>query len=348
MSQVPKMESYFREGLNALFIGKHGVGKTQMVRELAESLGIKVKYYSCATLDPFTDLVGVPVPRENENGVETLKMIRPHDIDEAELIFFDEANRADDKVLNAMLEIIQFGSINGEKLPNLRCCWAAINPPEEGYHVQELDPAFIDRFDIYEQINPTPTVSYLSTKMAKPVAQALVSWYQDHNQAQRDEESYISPRRLEKIGHVVEALGTPSIVPKLLPPGGEYDSSKLVEMLKIALNPEVSTGGEFNKAALGPNEKIVYKADWIYKNQETVVEILQEGECTDETKKKVVKALSDRLGPERWVEVMEKVLPHVEKMWVEAEIATMSEDKVNEFRWKAPEGSDVQKMLWGI
>lgn len=347
MALVPKAEAYYRAGLNVLLIGKHGVGKTQSLMEMCEELGITMKYYSCSTLDPFTDLVGVPVPRETEEGIETLKMIRPHEIDEAELIFFDELNRADDKTLNAVFEIIQFGSINGEKLKNLKCCWAAINPPEEGYHVQELDPALIDRFDVYEQINPTPTVAYLSTKMAKPIAQALVAWFSEHNQTQRDDESYISPRRLEKIGTVVQALGLPNQVPKLLPPGGSYDSSKLMEMLKVAMAPESMKTGEFNKAALGPNEQIVYKGDWIVKNVDDVVNILQDEKCTDETKKKVVKALSDRVGPERWIGAMDKILPHVEKMWIEAEIADMPQDKVNEIRWKIDNETDLGGLLWG-
>ena len=41
---------------------------------------------------------------------------------------FDELNRAKPKVRNAVMELIQFRSINGIKFNNLRMIWAAINP----------------------------------------------------------------------------------------------------------------------------------------------------------------------------------------------------------------------------
>ena len=47
------------EGLNALLVGYHGVSKTQMHLEEAKSLGLKIKYYSNSTLDPWSDLVGI-------------------------------------------------------------------------------------------------------------------------------------------------------------------------------------------------------------------------------------------------------------------------------------------------
>jgi len=50
------------QGLNLLSVGYHGVGKTQMVLEEAKSLELKMKYYSSSTLDPWSDLVGIPVP----------------------------------------------------------------------------------------------------------------------------------------------------------------------------------------------------------------------------------------------------------------------------------------------
>ena len=85
------------KGLNGLLYGDHGVGKTQLIRDIANSLGLKLKYYSAATLDPYSDVVGIPVPVDNiaNDGVthKQLQFIRPHDIDEAEIVFFDEFNR---------------------------------------------------------------------------------------------------------------------------------------------------------------------------------------------------------------------------------------------------------------
>jgi hypothetical protein len=102
-----------------------------------------------------------PLPQGGESGTH-LQMVRPRDVDDAELIFFDEFNRADPKVHNAVLEIVQFQTINGEKLPHARMVWAAMNPPGKEYDVEDLDPALVDRFDVYEEVKATPSVTYLA------------------------------------------------------------------------------------------------------------------------------------------------------------------------------------------
>src|SRR3990167_4939767 len=231
-------KTYIKHGFNVLLIGPAGTGKTESVRDIASQFGLKVKSYSCATLDPFTDLVGVPVPQKDEKtGREYLKMVRPIDIDEADIVFFDELNRARTEVQDAVLEIINNRTINGDLLPNLKCCWAAMNPPNDVYNVDELDPALMDRFDIYLEFSPRPSVAYMTQHVSKPVAIALKSWYDDRIKSKREE--YISPRRLMKIGLVFEACKTKSSVLQSLPPGGKYDSSKLYQLLNQAVNPEI-------------------------------------------------------------------------------------------------------------
>ena len=253
LSLIPRAEQYYQNGLNVLLISDHGVGKTALVTALADKLGISMKYFSAATMDPFTDLVGVPFPKEvsvegeatastggttrASETVRVLEMVRPRDVDNAELIFFDELNRADPRVLAAVFELIQFRSINGEKLPKLKAVWAAINPPnsDKEYEVETLDPALVDRFDVYEELKPKPSVKYMKQNMSVEVAEVLVDWWKNHEKGRRGETSYISPRRLEKIGVAVTRLGTTSVVKKLLPPGGVYDWKVLQDNLGEAL-----------------------------------------------------------------------------------------------------------------
>ena len=187
------------EGLNTLLVGSHGVGKTLLTLEEAENMGLTMKYYSSATLDPWSDLVGIPVPVDT-NGSKQLRFIRPADVEDAEILFFDELNRAHPKTINAILEAIQFHSINGVPLPRLKMVWAAINPPDDIYSVNELDPVVIDRFHVHLQIKAEPSVGYYIEKagIAPNIAKALVMWWQrdlDDNLRQM-----ISPRRLEYMG----------------------------------------------------------------------------------------------------------------------------------------------------
>lgn len=216
---------------NVMFIGKHGTGKTASIYQLAEEMNLNALILSCSTLDPFTDLVGVPVPRVNAAGKDYLQMVRPLALDEADIVFFDELNRARQEVRDAVLEIINNRSINGEPLPRLKACWAAINPPGEEYDVDELDPALMDRFDVFQEFKARPSVRYMSQYVPKEIAAAVIQWWQAHNRAKMP---YISPRRLMKIAEIYHLTHDYTTVINTIPPGIEADSAKLWDMLKDA------------------------------------------------------------------------------------------------------------------
>ena len=228
------LQTYIEKGFNVLLQGKHGVGKTMVLTEACDSLGLNMKYYSASSLDPYTDLVGVPKFVTLDDGTEVLKSVRPQEINEAEVVFFDEVNRADPKVLNAIFELVQFRSINGEKLPNLKCVVAAQNPPDGDYNVEPLDPALADRFQIMLDVKPEVSLQYLKTVLMEDTATALVSWHRGHG----EKADYISPRRIEMIGHVWEATNDKLSLAAAMPPGGIFDVGKLFNLLNNTALPE--------------------------------------------------------------------------------------------------------------
>ncbi len=317
---IPNAELYLRNEFNVMLIGKHGTGKTQSIMDIVKEMGWKMKYYSCATLDPYTDLVGVPVPRKVDGSdKETLKMIRPIEIDDADIIFFDELNRADPKVQNAVLEIIQFGTINGERLTNLKCCWAAINPPDEGYEVDELDPALLDRFDVFHEILPSPSVAYMSQFIRPQIAQALKYWWDDQNRKKR-KDGYISPRRLMKLGLIWEATKSERSLKATIPPGVSTDVQKLVNLLKDAEDPKRRE--EKRKANLGTSA-----AQFAYANRSKLqterpklIKHLVANPNELETHKRVLDALEKGVGGgpliSNWGEVLNHINPALLEGWV--------------------------------
>lgn len=327
-SLLPNADTYIKNNMNVMLIGLHGTGKTETVRQIAADMGYKVKSYSCATLDPFTDLVGVPIPVE-VNGRQVLKMIRPVEIDEAEIVFFDELNRARPEVQDAVLEIINNRTINGEPLPNLKCCWAAINPPNGDYNVDELDPALMDRFDAYIEFTPRPSVAYMSQTVPKEVAQALKSWWDDHNKEKRD--TYISPRRLHKIGLVWMAHKSKRALLQSLPPGGKYDSTKLYMMLDAAINPHK------REAAPGIGDAAAGEYDFSNaKNLQTkapaLAQFLQSNPMALETHRKVQNTLSNGVSGEVLVREWDEVLDSLHEPVLEALITSYPQPKQSQMR----------------
>lgn len=366
---IPSAEAYLDMHANVLLIALHGVGKTVSIIDLAKQRGLKFKYYSCSTLDPYTDLVGVPTPRDycpacaeyfkdapkcpNCQGktVEALKMVRPREVDEAEIIFFDEFNRADPKTQNALFEIMQFKSINGEPLPNLKACWAAINPPddEQNYQVEAIDPALLDRFDIFIDITPKPSVAYMGQHMPMPIAAALKVWWDQHQEAikngSKDAHSdYISPRRLEKIGLVWCATKNTRSVTATIPPGINAEKRKLIDMLKRAQAEVDKANGDtteyeddtpdYGGANLGdrPAPQFTYRLASMKIQQNELAEYLKDNPGHLPTHEKVAEQLRSGVGGSDLVIKFAKILDALNPSQLESLVTNFPVAKQNEMR----------------
>jgi len=198
---VPNSETidfWIKNNLNVLFYGRHGVGKTSLITDGFERNKLKYLQFSAATMDPWVDFIGVPKEVKDANG-SYLELIRPKAFrdDEVEALFFDELNRSHKKVRNAVMELIQFKSINGKKFPHLKMIWGAVNPDDDDetkYDVEKLDPAQADRFQIQIEIPYKPHVPYFREKYGRDISEAAIDWW---NELPPNLKLEVSPRRLE-------------------------------------------------------------------------------------------------------------------------------------------------------
>ena len=182
-------------GLNVLIEGAHGQGKTALVAVVTGETQLRTAYFSASTLDPFADLVGLPMPVAENGEYRRVVYLRPESVTNAQVMFFDELNRAHPKVLNAVFELIQFRSINGDRLGSLRNVVAAINPPDAGNHAQELEPALLDRFHVFISLLTPPQAHWFEARFGSKLGKALVDWHMtDLDEAQR---ALVTNRRLE-------------------------------------------------------------------------------------------------------------------------------------------------------
>jgi len=190
------LESAATFNLNVLLRGESGVGKTHMIMDICKQRDMKLKYFSASTLDPFADLIGIPVPKGDH-----VEYFRLEEINSAEFMFFDELNRSHKKVMNAVLEIIQFKTLNGDVLPNLRMVWAAINPWEqEGYQTEVLDLALQGRFHFNIDVPYNISYDYFAEKYNDDVAKAAYDWWWNLSDTLRLK---FQPRRLD---YTIEAM----------------------------------------------------------------------------------------------------------------------------------------------
>jgi len=249
-----RLKVYLQHNKNVLFIGKKGVGKTSIVTALWKDSGLKYKFFSAATMDPWVDFIGVPREQEGKNGERYLELIRPREFqdDSIEALFFDEFNRAPKKIRNAVMELIQFKSINGKKFNNLKVVWAAINPEDdedEEYDVEPLDPAQKDRFHIQVPLKYEPSQPYFVHKYGPETAEAAITWWKTIKDPAVLNE--VSPRRLDYALEIANLSGgsLDDVLPKASNPSALKQALKqrpaLAMLRSLKKNKDVAGAREF-------------------------------------------------------------------------------------------------------
>jgi len=231
---LTKITEYMQHGLNIYITGKAGTGKTEVLKAAAKKNNLCMGYMSAPTLDAYVDLVGIPVAKmDKQLKKRVLKFIRKQDFDDIEVLFIDELPRGELKTLNAIFEIVQFGTINGEvAMPKLKCVVAAGNPMTDEYQgQQELDEALLDRFDMYLETDTDADRAYFIGAFGADIGKALVNWHKGHD---HEANGYLSPRRLEKIGKTWLKMPEISTIKAMVPPGGRFNVQRLQDDLERA------------------------------------------------------------------------------------------------------------------
>ena len=130
---------------------KHGVGKSSVVRQVAEELsaqsGEEIGFFDVRLSQcEVGDIKGMPITDEVRNVIRFLKQEWwPRAQESKGILFFDELNRASKDVLQAVFEICLDRRLDGEDLPDGWRVVSAVNSDDD-YDVVELDPALNDRW----------------------------------------------------------------------------------------------------------------------------------------------------------------------------------------------------------
>jgi hypothetical protein len=185
--------------------GPRGVGKTQMQRQISAELSaesgykVEVKTVILSVLEA-PDMNGMPYILSNvtEYG-------RPHFLPSEGygILFFDEANRANRDIQNALLTLIEDREINGHRLGDGWIIVLAGNPVTQGsstgpkYDTRQFDDALKDRMSWYHMEPRTvEVVNFLKNKYG--ASNKVVSWLIcEPNMICLDGTKPTSPRSLE-------------------------------------------------------------------------------------------------------------------------------------------------------
>lgn len=161
--------------------GDHGIGKTSIMKTLAEYFGLELVTFNCSELADVGDVIGIPTIEEytDSNGVKQKRTTWAapfwYNPDKPVLLFFDELPRARPEITNALMQLTLERKILDKKLPEGSRVVAAGNPQGSGHYSAEiLDAAKLSRF---WSCNLVPTFEETITHLTKVgVHKALLAY----------------------------------------------------------------------------------------------------------------------------------------------------------------------------
>jgi len=128
-----------------LFLGNPGGGKTSIIKQFAKEKGVKCLDIIASQLMPH-EISGLAMPSKTEEKMTYFDYDMFCNLEDGDIIFFDELLNANPMVLNACLTVLENRTlISGRKLPNVMIV-AAANP--QGASI--LTPQIKERFIWYD------------------------------------------------------------------------------------------------------------------------------------------------------------------------------------------------------
>jgi len=177
--------------LPVLLRGRHGIGKSQVVYQLAAQLGLPVIERRASQMTE-GDLVGLPSIDGNRTSFNPPDWFKEA-CEEPSVLFLDEVDRATLEVRQGIFELTDSRKLNGHHLHPDTVVFAAINGGEHGeqYQVNEMDPAELDRWSVWD-IDPT-VEDWLS--WGKENVDALIWDFINQNRSHLEHKGDIEPNK---------------------------------------------------------------------------------------------------------------------------------------------------------
>ena len=123
--------------------GKHGIGKTELVHQIADELGYQWAYIAPAQFEEMGDLLGMP----KVDGSQTT-FVPPQWVPVKEgpgILLIDDVNRADDRILRGIMQLLQNFELVSWSLPKKWQIVLTANPDGGDYSVTSMDDAMLTR-----------------------------------------------------------------------------------------------------------------------------------------------------------------------------------------------------------
>lgn len=170
-----------------LVLGRQGVGKSAIIKKVAEELeentddSFSFIKLQGSMLEHPADILGYPETDE-EGKTKHLPHEWFHETQEYDqgILFIDEFLRTAPPAQNALYDLILWGELGQYKLSENWSILCASNPPTSEYHVEDMDPALIDRFLVFPFKGNRR--DWMNWAKEEDIDDDIVGYYQQHNE----------------------------------------------------------------------------------------------------------------------------------------------------------------------
>jgi len=189
--------------------GRHGIGKSTLVYQLAKQLELPVVERRASQMTE-GDLLGLPKVEDN-----VTQWLAPEWLHTAcnkpVILFLDEVDRATMEVRQGIFELCDSRKIAGYTLHPDTLIFAAVNGGEHGaqYQVGEMDPAELDRYTVFD-VEPTVEdwLAWAKTEVCDEIWNFINQNHQhlEHREDYEPNKVYPSRRSWERLSKTLSGL----------------------------------------------------------------------------------------------------------------------------------------------
>jgi hypothetical protein len=190
------IEVAYRARRPVLLEGPTGIGKSEVVRQVCDQLGIAVRVLDLSLLEP-PDLVGLPYVADHSTVYAVPKCL-PRDGNG--ILMLEELNRAERYIQQPALQLLTDRCLHDYSLPPGWSTCAAINPETGDYQVTPLDLALKLRF-LHLRVRADKT-SWLAWARKNEVHPSVIALVEGHD---RIFES-VPPRSLKYVSDILQVI----------------------------------------------------------------------------------------------------------------------------------------------
>lgn len=242
---------------NIMLVGKHGIGKSEILTDYFHKEGMKVVTLFLGQMSDPGDIIGLPskVEQTDANGETTSQtnFIPPYwfPVDGTPIVLFlDELNRARPEILQTVMDLTLNRKLAGKALPKGSRVIAAVNDGDE-YQLTDLDPALVSRFNIYEF---RPSVEeWLNWAVANKLDERVINFVQnnptwlDGDDGSNKKRNYqgldksADRRAWKKVSDIMQGIGTITDVHKRII-AGVVGAGAAAAFIRSAMHSNIISG----------------------------------------------------------------------------------------------------------